>query len=201
MDSASERIALARALHDGFAQDLVALRFRVEFLADSASIDGKDAQELKKISLEISQITEKVRRELFNLREPVASRQDAADFDASFENVIAPFRNQIEIDYTSSYLSLPAHLYELLLHVTPELIRNTLKHAGASRIDIGIAQLENSLQFNFSDNGSGGAQESELRYGLTGIRELVELNQGNFSIINKGGTEICLNFPGQGSLL
>ena len=201
MDSASERIALARALHDGFAQDLVALRFRVEFLADSASIDGKDAQELKKISLEISQITEKVRRELFNLREPVASRQDAADFDASFENVIAPFRNQIEIDYTSSYLSLPAHLYELLLHVTPELIRNTLKHAGASRIDIGIAQLENSLQFNFSDNGNGGAQESELRYGLTGIRELVELNQGNFSIINKGGTEICLNFPGQGSLL
>jgi signal transduction histidine kinase len=201
LDSASERIALARALHDGFAQDLVALRFRVEFLADSASIDGKDAQELKKISLEISQITEKVRRELFNLREPVASRQDAADFDASFENVIAPFRNQIEIDYTSSYLSLPAHLYELLLHVTPELIRNTLKHAGASRIDIGIAQLENSLQFNFSDNGSGGAQESELRYGLTGIRELVELNQGNFSIINKGGTEICLNFPGQGSLL
>jgi signal transduction histidine kinase len=201
LDSASERIALARALHDGFAQDLVALRFRVEFLADSASIDGKDAQELKKISLEISQITEKVRRELFNLREPVASRQDAADFDASFENVIAPFRNQIEIDYTSSYLSLPAHLYELLLHVTPELIRNTLKHAGASRIDIGIAQLENSLQFNFSDNGNGGAQESELRYGLTGIRELVELNQGNFSIINKGGTEICLNFPGQGSLL
>ena len=201
MDSASERIALARALHDGFAQDLVALRFRVEFLADSASIDGKDAQELKKISLEISQITEKVRRELFNLREPVASRQDAADFDASFENVIAPFRNQIEIDYTSSYLSLPAHLYELLLHVTPELIRNTLKHAGASRIDIGIAQLENSLQFMFSDNGSGGAQESELRYGLTGIRELVELNQGNFSIINKGGTEICLNFPSQGSLL
>ncbi len=201
MDSASERIALARAIHDGFAQDLVALRFRVEFLADSQSINGKDSLELKKISLEISQITEKVRRELFNLREPLSSRQDAADFDASIENMIAPFRNQIEIDYTSSYLSLPAHLCELLLNVTPELIRNTLKHAGASRIDIAIAQSENSLQFTFSDNGSGGAQESELRYGLTGIRELVELNQGNFSIINKGGAEICLNFPSRGSLL
>jgi signal transduction histidine kinase len=195
LDSASERIALARALHDGFAQDLVALRFRVEFLADSPSIDGKDSHELKKVSREISQITEKVRRELFNLREPLSSRQDAADFDASIENVIVPFRNQIEIDYTSSYLSLPAHLCELLLHVTPELIRNTLKHAGASRIDIAIAQLENSLQFIFSDNGNGGAQESEHHYGITGIRELVELNQGEFAIINEGGTKICLNFP------
>ena len=201
MDSTSERIALARDLHDGLAQDLVALRFRVEFLADSPTIDVKDAQELKRISLEISQITEKVRRELFNLRELVGSRQDAADFDASIGNVIAPFRNQIEIDCTSSFLSLPAHFCELLLHVTPELIRNTLKHAGASRIEIAITQLENSLQFSFSDDGRGGAHESDLRYGLTGIRELVELNQGNFSIVDKCGTTICLNFPSQGSSL
>jgi signal transduction histidine kinase len=115
--------------------------------------------------------------------------------------VIEPFRAQIEIDFKPVLFSIPAHLCELFISITPELIRNTLTHAGATRIEIAIAQLENSLQFNFSDNGNGGAQESELRYGLTGIRELVELNQGNFSIINKGGTEICLNFPGQGSLL
>lgn len=94
---------------------------------------------------------------------------------------------------------MPSHLYELFLHITPELIRNTLKHAGASRIDIALAQLENSLQFSFSDDGRGGAHESELRYGLTGIREMVELNQGNFTIINEGGTTICLSFPSQGS--
>lgn len=195
MDSASERIALARALHDGFAQDLVSLRFRVEYLADSPSITGKDAHELKKISLEIAQITAKVRRELFNLREPMGPKNGARDLDLSLERVIASFRSQIIIDYKSSNLSLPAHICELLLHVTPELIRNTLKHAGASRIDIAIVQAENSLQFIFSDNGIGGAQESDFHYGLTGIRELVELNQGNFTIIDKDGTNICLNFP------
>jgi two-component system, NarL family, sensor histidine kinase LiaS len=201
LDSASERIALARALHDGLAQDLVALRFRVEFLSGSPSIDGKDAHELKKISLEISQITEKVRRELFNLREPISTRDRSSDFGPALESVIAPFRSDIKIDYKPSYTSMPDHLFELFLYITPELIRNTLKHAGASRIEIVITQLENSLQFTFSDNGQGGAQESELRYGLTGIRELVELNQGNFSIVDKGGTEICLNFPSQGSSL
>jgi signal transduction histidine kinase len=96
---------------------------------------------------------------------------------------------------------MPAHLHELFLHITPELIRNTLKHAGASRIDIALTQLENSLQFNFSDDGRGGAHESELRYGLTGIRELVELNKGSFAIIDEGGTKICLKFPSEKFLL
>jgi signal transduction histidine kinase len=201
LDSASERIALARALHDGLAQDLVALRFRVEFLADSPSIDNQDSLELKKISIEISQITEKVRRELFNLRQPFSSRSTTSDLDSAIESAIAPFRAHINIDYTPSYTSMPAHLHELFLHITPELIRNTLKHAGASRIDIALTQLENSLQFNFSDDGRGGAHESELRYGLTGIRELVELNKGSFAIIDEGGTKICLKFPSEKFLL
>lgn len=195
MDSASERIAIARALHDGFAQDLVALRYRVEFLADSPTIDKSDARELKKISLEISRITEDVRRELFNLREPALSTHDGSSLPAAMENLIEPFRTQIEIEFKTDLTSIPIHLYELFLYITPELIRNTLKHAGASRIDIAITQLENLLQFTFSDNGRGGAGESELRYGITGIRELVEINQGSFSINNKGGSEICLNFP------
>jgi signal transduction histidine kinase len=201
MDSASERIAIARALHDGLAQDLVALRFRIEFLADSPSIDIRDARELKKISLEISQMAAQVRRELFNLREPVLSRRGLSDFDSAMETLLAPFRNQIEIDLQPAFISAPAHLCELFLYITPELIRNTLAHAGASHIDIAMTQLENSLQFSFSDNGKGGAQESELRYGLTGIRELVELAQGHFTIIDNGGTEICLKFPKENSFL
>lgn len=201
MDSASERIAIARALHDGFAQDLVALRYRVEFLADSPTIDINDARELKKISIEISQITEDVRKELFNLREPMLSTADGSNFPSAIESLIEPFRPQIEIDFKSELTSIPSQLCELFLHITPELIRNTLSHAGASRIEIAIVQLENLLRFTFSDNGRGGAGESELRYGLTGIRELVEINQGSFSINNEGGSEICLNFPRKESLL
>ena len=200
MDSASERIAIARALHDGFAQDLVALRYRVEFLADSPTINESDARELRKISIEISQITEDVRRELFNLREPILSTHDGSDFRVLMERLIDPFRNQIEIDFKPNFISIPAPLCELFIHITPELIRNTLKHAGASRIAIAISQLENSLTFSFSDNGRGGASESNLRYGITGIRELVEINQGSFSINDEGGSEICLNFPIEGSL-
>lgn len=184
-----------------FAQDLVALRYRVEFLADSPTIDVSDARELKKISIEISRITEDVRRELFNLREPMHSTAEDSDFPNVIERVINPFRTQIEIDFHSDSASIPAHLCELFTYITPELIRNTLSHAGASRIDIAITQLENSLRFTFSDNGRGGAGESDLRYGLTGIRELAEINQGSFSINNKGGSEICLIFPSKESSL
>jgi two-component system, NarL family, sensor histidine kinase LiaS len=201
LDSAGERIALARALHDGLAQDLVALRYRVEFLADSTTLDISHSRELKRISLEISEITARVRDELFNLREPQLLRQKSSDFLLGFEDLISPYRRQISIRLKSNFGSMPAHLGDLISHITHELIRNTLRHAGASLIEIEIMQRKNSLQFNFSDNGVGGARESEHRFGLTGIRELVELNLGSFSIIDKGGTCICLNFLNKKSSL
>jgi signal transduction histidine kinase len=101
------------------------------------------------------------------------------------------------VELKSSFDAIPDDLGRLILDITPELIRNTLNHAGASRIDITITQIENSLQFHFSDDGKGGAREGGLRYGLTGVRESVEMCGGTFAIIDKGGTEICLNFPSE----
>lgn len=192
MDSAGERIALARALHDGLAQDLVALRFRIEHLAEDQTLDLLLARELKRISREISEMTEKVRQELFDLRELHENR-----FMAHFEQLFERHRNDIPI-----YLDISPELSsldhaELFIHITEELIRNTLAHAGASRIDISITQSENLLQYIFSDNGCGGAREGSQRYGLTGIRESVELKGGRFEIIDKNGTTICLNFPNE----
>jgi signal transduction histidine kinase len=190
MDSASERIAVARALHDGLAQDLVALRFRAEFLADSPAIGIVESRELRKMAVEISQLTEKVRRELFNLRD-----RQPLDFLTALELLIKPYQSEIDVELKSSCEAIPDDVGRLILDITPELIRNTLTHAGASRIDIAITQMENSLQFQFADNGKGGAHEGGLRYGLTGARESVELCGGTFTLIDKGGTEICLNFP------
>lgn len=192
MNSASERVALARALHDGLAQDLVALRFRIEYLAEDASLMPSLSRELKRISLEISQMTEKVRQELFNLRDLQES-----EFLTHLERLAELHRSEIPISLHISPELLPPHLAQLFMQITEELIRNTLSHAGASRIDISITQLENLLQYTFSDDGKGGAREGEQRYGLTGIRESVELSGGTFEIIDKGGTTICLNFLGE----
>jgi NarL family two-component system sensor histidine kinase LiaS len=194
MGSASERIEVARALHDGLAQDLVALRFRTEFLADSPAIGIAESRELRKLALEISQLTEKVRRELFNLRD-----RQPLDFLTALEALLNSYQSEINVELKSSFEAISDDLGQLILDITPELIRNTLNHAGASRIDIAIAQMENSLQFTFSDDGKGGAHEGGLRYGLTGVRESVELCGGTFTLIDKGGTEICLNFPNERS--
>ena len=190
MDSTSERVALARALHDGIAQDLVALRFRIEFLADSSSLNTDDSRELKRISLEISQLTEKVRQELFNLREPTGK-----DFLGRYESLVMKYQSQIPINFRCNLDSVPNPLHVLLLQISEEMIRNTITHAGASHIEISLLQKENSIQFLFSDDGVGGAREGGNRFGLTGIRESVELCGGSFTISDKGGTQICLDFP------
>jgi signal transduction histidine kinase len=144
------------------------------------------------MALEISQLTEKVRRELFNLREP-----QPLHFLTALESLIRSYQSEINVELKSSFDAIPDDLGRLILDITPELIRNTLTHAGASRIDITITQIENSLLFHFSDDGKGGAHEGGLHYGLTGVRESVEMCGGTFAIIDKGGTEICLNFPSE----
>jgi signal transduction histidine kinase len=149
-----------------------------------------ESRELRKMALEISQLTEKVRLELFNLRE-----SQPLDFLTALQSLINGYQSEIDCELKSSFNAIPHDLAELLLDITPELIRNTLNHAGASRIDITITQIENSLQFQFADDGKGGAREGGLRYGLTGVRESVELCGGTFTLIDMGGTEICLNFP------
>lgn len=195
MDSAGERIALARALHDGLAQDLVALRFRIENLAEDTSLNISFARELKRISLEISQMTEKVRQELFDLREVSEN-----EFFTDFERLIENHRDEIPIFLDTPLEQPPLQLAPLFLQCTEELIRNTVKHAGATRIEISMMQLENQLQYRFSDDGCGGAHERDQRYGLTGIRESVELNGGRYEIFDKDGTTICLSFPKEGFL-
>ena len=187
---ASERISLARALHDGIAQDLVALRFRIEYLAGAENLPATSARELRRIALEISSLTAKVREELFDLHNPLQlSLEDEIKALAEIHSKSISFKIDCDIE------TPPTPIARVILSMAVELIRNTLLHARANHIEIAIKQVEGSVKFLFSDNGVGGARESEGHFGLTGIRESVELLGGFFEIREEGGTRICALFP------
>lgn len=191
---ASERISLARALHDGIAQDLVALRFRIEYLAGAENLPVESAQELRRISLEISSLTEKVRNELYDLHHP-----SNLTLENELRALIEIHSKEILFKLSFSFDSAPDSLARVIISMTLELIRNTLTHARATRIELEIIEVEESLQYSFSDNGLGGAHESAGHFGLSGIRESVELLGGDFQIKDEGGTKICALFPIQKS--
>jgi signal transduction histidine kinase len=182
--SDSSRVEIARELHDGIAQELVALGYRIELLMGSAPIH---AVELLPLRLHILTLTERIRDEVFGLRTYQAFSHE---LDAALIDFREKYTVTVDIQVQPS-----AYQSDLLSDIARELIKNADLHAGASRIAISLTRDSELLHFQVRDDGKGGLYETDGRYGLTGIAERAHLLQGEFSIKSDDGTVACVSFP------
>ena len=66
--SADERVRLAQELHDGIAQDLVGLGYSIDSLVAAAGTPVEIRAELRTLRFAMSDLVDKVRGEIFELR-------------------------------------------------------------------------------------------------------------------------------------
>lgn len=86
---------------------------------------------------------------------------------------------------------MPWHMEVGLYRVVMELISNTLKHAGATEINIALAFEANALRLSYSDDGKGlnfGGMETPSGLGLKNMEARVTTLGGTFSLKNG---EVC----------
>jgi len=119
------RVVLAQELHDGIAQDLVGLGFSIDSLI-STSHDQIAKESLRQMRFSITELIDKVRLEIHQLR-------TAADLISKTE----------EKDFS----------YELL-RVLSEILRNVEEHSHASHLSIQIT--DNGIGGAQSKEGSFG---------------------------------------------
>jgi signal transduction histidine kinase len=119
------RVVLAQELHDGIAQDLVGLGFSIDSLI-STSHDQIAKESLRQLRFSVTELIDKVRLEIHQLR-------TAADLISKTE----------EKDFS----------YELL-RVLSEILRNVEQHAHASHLSIQIT--DNGIGGAQSKEGSFG---------------------------------------------
>ena len=120
----NERVTLAQELHDGIAQDLVVLGFSID-QAISLSQEVEVKNELRKIRFTTTQLIEKLRAQMHQLRSDDPLEDSSANVDTMHET----------------------------LRVVQEILRNIEKHASATTLTIdiaddgrgGVAQKENSF--------------------------------------------------------
>ena len=119
------RVVLAQELHDGIAQDLVGLGFSIDSLI-STSHDQIAKESLRQLRFSITELIDKVRQEIHQLRTAtdLISKTDEKDFS-----------------------------YELL-RVLSEILRNVQEHAHASHLSIQIT--DNGIGGAQSKEGSFG---------------------------------------------
>ena len=65
-----EKLAIARELHDGIAQDLVGIGYSLDLLLAEPGLDTFARAQVRRTRLEIDALIAKVRSEILNLRSP-----------------------------------------------------------------------------------------------------------------------------------
>jgi two-component system, NarL family, sensor histidine kinase LiaS len=119
------RVTLAQELHDGIAQDLVGLGFSIDSLI-ATTVDQSTRESLRRLRFSITELINKVRLEIHELRSAsdLISETEGADFN-----------------------------YELL-RVLSEILRNVSEHSQASLLSIQIT--DNGIGGAHSKEGSFG---------------------------------------------
>ena len=187
--SSPARIELARDLHDGIAQDLVALGYELDLLLGATESTVQSRREIRGLRFKVDELISKVRREMYALRDlKVISFQD------ELKELIAEICGDLEVTQTISQFSIPSSYQSELKAIATELLRNARVHSGASHIEVLLKGVENRTYLEVSDNGVGGAQVSTSglgRLGLVGVKERVEQLHGQMQIISsENGTYI-----------
>ncbi len=173
--STSERVRLAQELHDGIAQDLVAMGYSLDTLLGQPQTPLITRAGLRSLRFQTSEIIERIRKEIFDLRRV----------------------NTIEIK--SELISLAPHVTNEVIRICAEILKNVSAHSKANQLDISAKIKDGAISLRITDNGQGGAVNQSQRFGIIGIRERIQRLNGTFEIeSNRDGTAIKIEIPAVG---
>ena len=159
---------IARQIHDGIAQDLVALGYRLDQSLGAPELPISTRAELRSLRFAVTDLIEKVRREILNLRSVPADLE---------EQVVEICGDRL------GEVSLATKLDPTLQPIAIELLRNAANHSGASVINLSTKQDQALTVIEVSDNGIGGVEMKVNRFGLVGITEAVAELSGQIEFI------------------
>jgi two-component system NarL family sensor kinase len=195
--SDEERRRIAATLHDGAVQELAASAFLVAGAADRTRTSG-DLVSAGQLDL----AADTVRSSIGGLRSllvdiyPPSLR--TAGLAAALPDLTAPLRaRELEVGLKlPETLELPAVIEALIFRVAQECLRNIIRHADASRVDLELVLGDAVVVLEITDDGMGFdpvAVLNEPPEGHFGLRLMADQAAAN------GATLLVRSAPGQGT--
>ena len=182
----SERLRIARDLHDLLGHHLTALSLNLEVAGHLA--EGK-AQEHVRQSHTLAKLL------LTDVREAVSEMREERGIDLSHalrvlaEGVPAL---QVELDLPEDLAIDDPDRAQVLLRCAQEIITNTVRHAGANRLRLKLSRTEGLLRLEAADDGRG-CNHTKPGNGLRGMRERLSAYGGQVDIITASGQGFALD--------
>lgn len=187
-----ERNRLSRELHDGLGGTLSSIKMR---------LSSKNLQELDPILKDIDAACEDVRNMSHSLNSSII---DDMSFYSLLLKLCDDIRMRSSLDVNLEFMpveklnSLESERRHQCYRIIQELTNNTIKHAQAGELTIGLMENNDDVILLVEDDGIGfDATNTRNGIGLSNIRKRLENLQGELDIRSKPneGTTFSISFP------
>jgi signal transduction histidine kinase len=177
-----ERRRIARDIHDGVGQSLLALRLKLQKLAAAAGRGGGATARppLDALAADTGVILEEVRRLSMDLRPSFVESMSLKDLLQWYGSSFAEARG-LDFNIRDGSVSVPdpgPRVKDNLYRIYQEILTNIAKHAAAARVEVSLHREGRFLVLQVADDGRGFAEAGAGGIGLETMRERAELIGG-----------------------
>ncbi|MCT2346731.1 sensor histidine kinase [Niallia taxi] len=198
-----ERKRLSREIHDGPAQMMANVMMRSDLIERIYKEHGAQEafEEIKNLKLMVRSALYEVRRIIYDLRPMALDDLGLVPTLKKYLKTTEEYYQTASIGFTTigKDFRLPNKYEVALFRLIQESVQNALKHAEAKTILVKIEMRRDQVIVVIKDDGKGfdKSVKKQESFGLIGMRERVELLEGELSIDSKigAGTLVMINVP------
>lgn len=204
----TERMRIARELHDTLLQTFQAMLLRFQTIANRLP-HGMEKEELQDAIEEGSAAIVGGRAAITELR---ATAVDAGDLEIAINSLGQQLSSlardtasapRFEVSVQGTSRPMQPILRDEIYRITAEAMRNAFQHSAADRIEVEVRYEDRRFVVSVRDNGKGIDPEIMAtgrrsgHFGLPGMRERADALGGDFEVWTEvnSGTEVELSFP------
>jgi signal transduction histidine kinase len=200
-----ERREISRELHDVIAQTLTGINVRLAALAKEAATNTKGLdRNIARTQRLVERSVDIVHRFARELRPAVLDDLGLIPALHSFVKIFSKrTRILVHLKAFAEVEQLAIAKRTVLFRVAQEALTNVARHAQASRVEVSIQKLSDSVCMKIKDDGKSFQVDRVLhgkgnkRLGLLGMRERLEMVGGHFGVesVQGKGTTVIAQIP------
>lgn len=194
MATSEERNRLAREMHDGVAQEIVALGYVVDEI-ESVSDEAQTRALAASLREEITRVVGELRYSIFDLRHQVSDHRLSGAIAEYVRDLSTGTDLRVHLSFDESGPALSALTEAELLRIAQEAIGNVRRHSRARNLWVDFVTDGVTLDLRIEDDGIGNAGPKDRHWGLQTMSERATGIGAALDICERpgGGTRVHLH--------
>jgi len=198
-----ERKKLSREIHDGPAQMLANVMMRSDLIERVQRERGPDEAlvEIRSLKVMVRNALYEVRRIIYDLRPMALDDLGLVPTLRKYLQTTEDYNNGVNLNFVNlgQVKRLPSDMEVALFRLVQEAVQNSLKHADPKQVQVKLSISKEMVTVVVKDDGKGfdSSIQKEGSFGLVGMRERVELLEGEMTIDSQpgAGTLVFIQIP------